>query len=221
MLPHVGLATPTITKFASFAANNKFYKQIINPKDWVKSNTFGGYIFVGPYTVGVSRQRIRDAKIAAVNSMELFTLDANYKQTWPTTVLNGFNYDAFGQGPWSQPLVTSFYKSAVALGHGGMTADVPTEGTIIESPVGSITAAQMQTPKNQPQAARPGICVPHEFEIKDNGGGYAVKSGAELGVSTTDEYFASYGNTNFVFVKSMSHVNGVVSTPVANCTSFS
>ena len=218
ILPHVGVASPTIRRFASH--DQTFYHQIINPADWVHSNTFGGWIFVGPYTSGTNYQRIRDAKIAAVNSMELFTLEANYKQTWPT-ILNGFNYDAFGQKSVSQSLVTSFYKSAVVLGSGKMTADVPSQATIEESPVGKLTPKMMANTPAQPQNTTLGICVPHAFEIKDNGGGYAIKSGQVLGASITDEFFADYGNTNTVLPKSNALTNGVGSNPTNSCANFS
>jgi uncharacterized low-complexity protein len=215
-LPYVGKASPTIMYYAQ--QNSSFYHEIINPADWVKSKTFGQYIFVGPYTTGVSYQRIRDAKIAAVNTMETFILEANYQQTWPT-VLNGFNYDAFGQRTFSQPALTSFYKSSVALGHGTMTAVVPSEATIVESPVGSLTAAQMANGPGQPQTPTLGICVPHESEIKNSGGGYAAKVGQVLGASTTQQYFADYGNTNVIFSNSVSL--GVGSNPTNSCANFS
>jgi hypothetical protein len=218
-LPYVGQASPTITKFA--AQDNGFYKEIINPADWVKSKTFGQYIFVGPYTTGVSYQRIRDAKIAAVNSMELFTLDASYSQTWPS-VLNGFNYDAFGQGPVSRSLLASFYKSAVAQGQNAMKPILPSEATIVESPVGSLTAAQMANGPGQPQNTTLGTCIPHAFEVKySNGNGYAIKSGQFLGATNTQEYFADYGDTNIVLPNSNTFSSGVGSNPVNSCANFS
>jgi hypothetical protein len=218
-LPYVGQASPTITTFA--AQDNAFYKEIINPADWVKSKTFGQYIFVGPYTTGVSYQRIRDAKIFAMDTMELYTLDANYKQTWPS-VLNGFNYDAFNEGPTSQSFLTSFYKSEVSYGHPAMTADVPSEATIVESPVGLVTAAQMNNPKGQPQYITQGICVPHAFNIKYTSGKSAV--GNSLGSSTTQEYFAGYGNPSVLILNLTANngfTNGVEGSPVKSCANFS
>lgn len=216
-LPHVGFATATITAFAH--KDPAYVKQAANSKDWVKSNTFGRYIFVGPYTSGVPYQRVRDAKIAAMHSMELLTLQAKYATKWPTT-LNGFNYDAFGQGAISQALVTSFYKSAVAQGHHAMIPVVPSEETIIESPVGKLTAKRMANTAGQPQNTTLGICVPHKFEaVSANNGSLNVLS-TVFGVSPTNIYFADYGNTNVIFTNSSSFTNGVGSNPTDTCANF-
>jgi len=217
-LPHVGFATSAITTFAH--KDPAYVKSAINPKHWVKSTTFGQYIFVGTYTStsSVAYQRVRDAKIAAMNSIEMFTLDANYQAKWPT-VLNGFNYRAFGQGSISQAEITSFEKSAVAQGHAAMIAAVPNEATIVEAPVGPISLKQMAKSPGVPQQATLGICVPSRIEITYlNRGGYAVPSTA-LGVSPTDIYFADYGNTDVVL--SPSKTTGVWSAPTSSCANFS
>jgi hypothetical protein len=97
MLPHVGLATSTITEYASFAANNKFYKQIINPKDWVKSTTFGGYIFVGKYTTtGDGYRQVRNSKIYAMDNNEFLRLVLSKSTKWPRTPVAGFNFVRHG-----------------------------------------------------------------------------------------------------------------------------
>ncbi len=216
-LPHGNTPTPPIA--ALMKIDKPFAKQITNPKDWAYSKTFSRYIFVGPYTSGVPYQRVRDAKIAAMHSMELLTLQAKYATKWPTT-LNGFNYDAFGQGAISQALVTSFYKSAVAQGHHAMIPVVPSEETIIESPVGKLTAKQMANTAGQPQNATLGICVPHKFEaVSANNGSLNVLSTA-FGISPTNIYFADYGNTNVIFTNSSSFTNGVDSNPTSTCVSF-
>jgi ABC-type glycerol-3-phosphate transport system substrate-binding protein len=77
--PHEGVATPAITKFAS--KDYAFYKEIINPKYWVKSKTFGQYIFVGPYTTGRNYRRVRDAKIGAVDSITTRDLSKHTQTT--------------------------------------------------------------------------------------------------------------------------------------------
>jgi len=215
-LPYGNKPTPSIAKLMK--VDKPFAKQITNPKDWAYSNTFGRRIFVGPYTSGVNRQRVRDAKIAAMNSIELLTLDANYQTKWPT-VINGFNYRAFGQGSISQAGITSFEKSAVAQGHPAMIAAVPSEATIVEAPVGPISLKQMAKSPGVPQQATLGICVPSRVEITYlNGGGYAVPSTA-LGVSPTAIYFADYGNTDEVL--SPSKTTGVWSAPTSSCANFS
>lgn len=214
-LPHGNTPTSSIAKLMK--VDKPFAKQIRNPKDWVKSNTFGRYIFVGPYTSGVDYQRIRDAKIAAMNTMELYTLEAKYQTKWPT-VLNGFNYDAFGQKTISQADLVSFYKSAVAHGHHAMIRSVPNEETIVESPVGKLTPTQMPKSSGAPQQATLGICVPHKSEVVSVSNGSPVETSTALGISPTDIYFADYGNTDIVL--SPSKTTGVWSAPTSTCANF-
>jgi hypothetical protein len=218
ILPHVGKATPTI--YLAAEQDYPYYTHLANPKDWVKSKTFGRHIFVGPYTAGVNYQRVRDAKIAAMDSMELLTASSNYQAAWPTTA-NGFNYRAFGQEPILQAALTSLNKSAVAQGHAAMNAVVPNETTIIESPVGRITAKQMAATATQPQNSTIGICVPARFEaVYSNRGGYAVPSTA-FGVSPSDIYFADYGSTNTIIPTSPALTNGVGTNATSSCANFS
>jgi len=211
---------PTSSIAALMKIDKPFAKQITNPKDWVKSKTFGRHIFVGPYTSGVNYQRVRDAKIAAMDSMELLTASSNYQAAWPTTA-NGFNYRAFGQEPILQAALTSLNKSAVAQGHAAMIAAVPNEATIIESPVGRITAKQMAATATQPQNSTIGICVPARFEaVYSDRGGYAVPSTA-FGVSPSDIYFADYGSTNTIIPTSPALTNGVGTNATSSCANFS
>jgi len=215
-LPYGNKPTPSIAKLMK--VDKTFAKQVTNKKDWYYSKTFSRHIFVGPYTSGVDRQRVRDAKIAAMNSIEMLTLDANYQAKWPT-VLDGFNYRAFGQGSISQAEITSFEKSSASQGHPAMIAAVPSEATIVEAPVGPIALKQMAKSPGVPQQATLGICVPSRVEITYlNTGGYAVPSTA-LGVSPTDIYFADYGNTDVVL--SPSKTTGVWSAPTSSCANFS
>jgi len=208
---------PTLSIAKLMKVDKPFAKQITNPNDWVKSKTFGRYIFVGPYTSRTTYPQVRDAKIAAMNSIEMFTLDANYQAKWPT-VLNGFNYRAFGQGSISQAEITSFEKISASQGHPAMIAAVPSEATIVEAPVGPIALRQMAKSPGVPQQATLGICVPSRLEITyTNRGGYAVPSTA-LGVSPTDIYFADYGNTNVIL--SPSKTTGVWSAPTGTCANF-
>jgi hypothetical protein len=71
-LPYAGVATPSITKLAS--QDYAFYRQVINPADWVYSSTFHRHIFVGPYTKGVAEARVIDSKIDAMVVKEQLTL---------------------------------------------------------------------------------------------------------------------------------------------------
>jgi hypothetical protein len=103
-----------------------------------------------------------------------------------------------------------------------MIAAVPSEATIAESPVGMVTAAQMNNPKGQPQYTTQGICVPHEFNIKYASGGNAINGG--LGFSTTQEYFAGYGNPSVLILNLTANggfTNGVESSVVKSCANFS
>ena len=214
-LPHGNTPTPPIA--ALMKIDKPFAKQIRNKKYWVKSSTFGRYIFVGPYTSKATYPQVRDAKIAAMNTMELYTLEANYQTKWPT-VLNGFNYDAFGQKPISQADLVSFYKSAVAHGHPSMIRSVPNEETIVESPVGKLTPTQMPKSSGAPQQATLGICVPHKSEVVSVSNGSPVETSTALGISPTDIYFADYGNTDIVL--SPSKTTGVWSAPTSTCANF-
>lgn len=160
-LPYGGNATPTITKWAS--THYAFYAQLIKPKDWVKSKTFGQYIFVGPYGKGKAYQQIRDAKIGAVDGRELAMLLAS-RSTTPPSTLTGFNYRTYGQWPVASPTTLSTLSSQLTARYGAtttLTASVPSVATIIESPVGLVTGAEAAD-SNPPT---PGVCVPHELAL--------------------------------------------------------
>jgi hypothetical protein len=214
-LPYGNKPTPSIAKLMK--VDKPFAKQITNKKDWYYSNTFGRHIFVGTYTSRTTYAQVRDAKIAAMNTMELYTLEAKYETEWPT-VLNGFNYDAFGQKAISQASLVSFYKSAVAHGHPSMIPSVPNEETIIESPVGRLTPTQMPRSSGAPQQATLGICVPHKSEDVSANSGNPIGTSTTLGHSSTDIYFADYGNTNVIL--SPSKTTGVWSAPTSTCADF-
>jgi len=217
-LPHGNKPTAPIA--ALMKTDKTFAKQITNPKDWYYSHTFSRYVFVGPYTSGVNRRRVRDAKIAAMDSMELLTASSNYQTNWPF-LLNGFNYDAFGQKAWAADALASLNKSGVELGHPALIAAVPSEATIVESPVGQLTAKQMANTASQPQNTTTGICVPGRFEsVYVNRGRYAVPS-TTFGVSPTDIYFADYGNTNVIVSSSHALTNGVGTNSTSSCAKFS
>ena len=147
-----------------------------------------------------------------------FRIEAKYETKWPT-VLNGFHYDAFGLETISQAGLVSFYKSAMAHGHPPMIRAIPSEATIIESPVGKLTPTQMQKSSGVPQQASLGICVPHKFEVVSANSGSPIGTSTALGISSTNIYFADYGNTNVIL--SPSETTGVWSAPTSTCANFS
>jgi len=193
MLPHAGLASPTIDKFAT--KDYSFYKEIINPKDWAYSKTFSRYIFVGPYTKSLAYQQVRDAKIGAMNLREILALFQAKSMAYPTT-LDGFNYRAYGQWPTPQgptALAQELHKNAPL--HGVFTLEIPSEATIVESPVGPITPKMADSnPAKYPIVE--GACVPHAMVQLYNG----IPGTTSAYTNPTAAYFVQYTNTNKVFL---------------------
>jgi hypothetical protein len=219
-LPYAGVATPSITKLAS--KDYAFYKQVINPADWVYSSTFHRHIFVGPYTKGVAEARVMDSKIYAMTWKEQLTLNASLQpaSAWPG-IVNGFNYHVQGL-PIILQSVTAYSNALAKLAnelHTTFSASVPSEATIIESPVGRLTAKQMGNTPGQPQYTTIGICVPHAFEIYD-----ARHQPVLTGVYSAPiaDYFADYGNTKVLQSSSNSNsfTNGAGFNPTSSCASM-
>ena len=161
-LPHVGQATKTITALAKL--DTAFYHEVINPAYWVKSNTFGQYIFVGPYTSGKQYRQVRDAKLGAVDSMEANVLFSQGSTSWPSKI-GSINADAFEQKALSNMPSLVAVEKYDAKNYPGKTfkLDVPTVATIIESPVGEMTPTMMGNSTSQQQYSVPGTCIPHTF----------------------------------------------------------
>jgi hypothetical protein len=214
-LPHVGQASPTITKFA--VQDKAFYKEIINKNDWVKSKTFGQYIFVGPYTSGKSYQQVRDAKLGAVNAMEKGTLFAQGATTWPSKI-GTINATVYGQkNEANMPNLVSIEKGDAKITPSkAYTLNVPSVATIIESPVGMLTPKMMDNTPSQPQYSVPGACIPHPIAVyfKGTTNPAITHSAADI---TAAVYEAQYGPTNNIGSTNFSNgVNGY--NPTSTCT---
>jgi hypothetical protein len=205
-LPYVGVATPSITKLAS--EDYAFYSQVINPADWVYSSAFHQHVFVGPYTKGVAKARVIDSKINAMLWKEQLTLNASLQpaSAWPGTV-NGFNYHVQGLPIILQGI--TYFDNALTKyvneTHTTLSVSTPSEATIIESPVGKLTAKQMDETPGQPQYTTIGICVPHAFDIY-NASHQPVLTGVYS--APIAEYFADYGNTKVIVFAGNSFTNG-------------
>jgi hypothetical protein len=207
-LPYVGQATKTITTFAK--QDNSFYKEIINKNDWVKSPTFGQYIFVGPYTSGRQYRQVRDAKLGAVDAMERDILFAKGSTTWPSKI-GTINATAYGQvEAVNIPNLRSTEQYDAKQYQGSTyTADVPNIATIIESPVGILTPQMIQEKR-----LRAGACIPQAIAIYFTG----TTNPAAIGSSTQSgpSYQFQFGPTNNLGGPNIS--NGVsADSPAQTC----
>ncbi len=217
-LPYVGVATPSITKLAS--EDYAFYSQVINPADWVYSSAFHQHVFVGPYTKGVAKARVIDSKIDAMVWKEEITLGAALEpaSAWPGTV-NGFNYHVpdlpiiLQRVTAGNNALTKYVNEA----HTTLSASTPSEATIIESPVGKLTAKQMDNTPGQPQYTTIGICVPHAFDIYNASRQPVLTSSAGALIA---DYFADYGNTKVLIPNGSSFTNGTELNPTSSCASM-
>jgi hypothetical protein len=217
-LPYVGVATPSITKLAS--EDYAFYSQVINPADWVYSSAFHQHVFVGPYIKGVAKARVIDSKTFAMVWKEELTLGAALEpaSAWPGTV-NGFNYHVPGLSIILQSITANnnILGKYVNEAHTTLSASVPSEATIIESPVGKLTAKQMDETPGQPQYTTIGICVPHAFDIY-NANHQPVLTGVNN--APIADYFADYGNTKVIVFAGNSFTNGAGYNPTSSCASM-
>jgi hypothetical protein len=217
-LPYVGVATPSITNLAS--QDYAYYSQVINPADWVYSSAFHQHVFVGPYTKGVAKARVIDSKIYAMVWKEQLTLNASLQpaSAWPGTV-NGFNYHVQGLPIVLRAITANNITLAkyVNEAHTTLSVSTPSEATIIESPVGKLTAKQMDNTPGQPQYTTIGICVPHAFDIYNANHQPMLVKGYSAPIA---EYFADYGNTNVINHASNSFTNGAEFNPASSCTSI-
>jgi len=188
-LPYVGRATSTITTFAQ--QDNSFYKEVINPKYWVKSATFGQYIFVGPYTSGRQYRQIRDAKLGAVDSVEMDILFSQGATTWPSTI-GKINATVFNQASLANmPGVVAVEQSdAKQNPSNAYTLNVPSFATIIESPVGMITPQMVSE-----QRSRAGACVPHPIAVYFKGTTNPALHGRGTYIATPS-YITQFGPTD-------------------------
>jgi hypothetical protein len=210
-LPHVGKASPTITKFAH--RDNNFYKEIINPKDWAKSKTFGQYIFVGPYTSGKKYQQVRDAKLGAVDAMEVDVLFAQGATTWPHTI-GSFNATAFNQTSAANMPSTVSVEQYDAKHYPGSayTVNAPSIATIVESPVGIITPQMVQEPSSVA-----GACIPRPIAVYFKGTANPAMTGSSY--DATPSYQFQEGPTNNVGGTSASN-GAAASSSTSTCVTM-
>jgi hypothetical protein len=213
VLPHVGDATKTILALSQ--QDLPFYHEITNPKYWVKSNTFGGWIFVGPYTGGKQYRQIRDAKLAAVDVRERDVLFAQSATTWPSKI-GAINATAYGQQALGNvPSVVAAEQYTAKNDPGkALTLDTPSITTIAESPVGELTPKMMANTPSQPQYSVPGVCVPHTFATYFSGTTTLALTG--VGDSPNAMYEIKYGPTNNLASSNYSSVY----QPTASCKSM-
>jgi hypothetical protein len=213
ILPHVGAATKTILAFSQ--QDYPFYTEITNPKYWVKSPTFGQWIFVGPYTTGKQYRQVRDAKLAAVDVRERDVLFAQGATTWPSKI-GSIDATVYGQqalGNLPSVVAAEQYTAKNDPGK-ALTLDVPSIATIEESPVGMLTPKMMANTPSQPQISVPGTCIPHTLATYFSG----TKTLALVGVGDSPNamYEIKYGPTNNLASSNYSSVY----QPTASCKSM-
>jgi len=210
ILPYAGVASPSITKLAS--EDFSFYKEAVNPHDWAYSPVFGKHVFVGPYTSGPNETRVIQSKMVAWDATVMWTQIAAYKTTLPTT-LDGFNLVADGQRSTLDPHMAKTVASLIAEHRPPLTPDVPSEATVIESPVGPFTSTQTDSPKSWGTTV--GTCIPHTMEVKYANGELASKSydAPRAGI------WADYGRLKTLFLASEKIHNGVGYNATASCSS--
>jgi len=215
-LPYVGRATNTITTFAQ--QDNSFYKEVINPKYWVKSATFGQYIFVGPYTSGVNYQRVRDAKLGAVIAMEKDVLFVRGATTWPSKIgtINATVYSQPTIGDMPSVVAVEQFDAKHFPGK-TYTLDVPSVATIVESPVGELTPEMMANTPSQEQYSVPGTCIPHTFAAYFQGTTTPAMTGP--GDFPNAVYEVQYGPTNDL-ASTNPNANGEGYNPTSSCNTM-
>jgi hypothetical protein len=217
-LPYAGVATPSIATLAS--QDYAFYKQVINPADWIYSPVFHQHVFVGTYTKGTDEARVIDSKIEAMVWKEELILAGAQKSAsaWPGTV-DGFNYHVTDlpiilQGVTIIDNAIAKYMNAA---HTTLGVSTPSEATVVESPTGTLTAKQMDETPGQPQYATIGICVPHSFEVYDASHQPVLTGGYSAPLA---DYFADYGNAKVLEPAHVSFTNGTDFNPTSSCASM-
>jgi hypothetical protein len=187
----------------------------------VYSSVFHRHIFVGPYTSGIDEARVVNSKGYAVVWSEILHL-MQAQQTgasWPD-ILHGFDYQTYA----SRALVaavtqdTDAITRALARDHTTAVVSIPSEATIIESPVGTLTAQQMGESPGQPQVTTIGTCVPHAFGIYSAAHVSLIPSSYSAPVA---EFFADYGNTRVLLSARASFVSGAKFHATSSCSTLS
>jgi len=210
LIPHMGVASPSITSLAMI--DGQFRDELLNPKDWVYSPQFGKYVFVGPYTHGENEASIISSKMVAWDWSYSNQMIANYQKTTPSTV-DGYNFALDGQIASVNGLTDNIVSYNLNHNHPVITADTPSEATVIESPVGYLTKAQLDTP-SLPHGYI-GTCVPHPYEVSLPNGKPDALNGASAPQS---EEFVQTGNPNMLFAPTSTSSNGVGWNPTSSCS---
>jgi len=210
LIPHMGVASPSITSLAMI--DGQFRDELLNPKDWVYSPQFGKYVFVGPYTSGYNKASIISSKMAAWDWAYASQMIANYQQSVPSTV-DGFNFALDGQSAVVNKLADNIISYNLSQNHPVITDDTPSEATVIESPVGYLTKAQLDTPSLAHGLI--GACVPHPYQVSLPSGKPDALNGA---FTPQSEEFVQTGNPNVIFAPTPTNPNGVGWNPTSSCS---
>jgi len=210
LIPHMGVASPSITSLAMI--DGSFRDELLNPKDWVYSPQFGKYVFVGPYTYGYNKASIISSKMAAWDWSYASQMIANYQKSVPSTV-DGFNFALDGQSASVNGIADNIISYNLTHNHPVITADVPSEATVIESPVGYFTKAQLETP-SLPHGFI-GACVPHPYQVLLPSG---KPNASNAAFTPQSEEFVQTGNPNMIFAPTSTSSNGVGWNPVSSCS---
>jgi hypothetical protein len=218
-LPYAGVATPSIANLAS--QDYAFYKQVINPADWVYSPVFHRHVFVGTYTKGTDEARVIDSKTEAMVWREELILAGAQKSAsaWPAGTVDGFNYHVPDLSIILQGVTTvgNTLSNYANQAHTTLSTSTPSEATIVESPTGTLTAKQMDELPGQPQYTTIGTCVPHPFEVYDASHQPVLASGDGAPLA---DYFADYGNTKALEPATNDFANGTDFNPTGSCASM-
>jgi len=137
---------------------------------------------------------------------------ANYQKSVPSTV-DGYNFVLDGQSPVINGIADEIISNNLNHNHPVITADVPSEATVIESPVGYFAKSQLGTPS--PPHGLIGTCVPHPYQVSLPSGKPDALSGA---FTPQSEEFVQLGNPNVIFTPTATSPNGVGVNPVSSCS---
>jgi len=210
LIPHMGVASPSITSLAMI--DGKFREELLNPKDWAYSSQFGKYIFVGPYTHGYNKASIISSKMVAWDWSYSNQMIANYQKSTPST-FDGYDFALDGQIASVNRLSDNIISYNLNHNHPVITADTPSEATVIEAPVGYFTKAELGTPSLAHGLI--GTCVPHPYEVSLPNGKPDALNGAS---APQAEEFVQTGNPNVLFVSNPTNPNGVGYNPTSSCS---
>jgi len=211
ILPYAGVASPNITTLAS--ADFGFYKEVINPHDWVYSPVFGKHVFVGPYTSGSNETRAIQSKMAAWGETAMWNQVVAYRTAIPAT-LDGYDWAADGQKAILDNQDATIVGELIARHRPPLTLNAPSEATVIESPVGSFTPAQTDSPNSWGTTV--GACIPHTMYVT-YANGESTSSGYD---APHTSIWADYGELKTLFMTSQKLHDGVAYNAIASCSNM-